>query len=71
MTAEELSLLHTLSKLPPECWMEVQHLINGQVVKAMKYQGFVRVTQLREQNRHVIQLTEAGRFYVRDGGAKE
>lgn len=65
MTEEEIGLLHTLSKMPDYAWAEFSHVVKYTCVETLKYKGFIRVTQLREQNRHVCQLTEAGRFYVR------
>ncbi len=74
MTEEEIGLLHTLSKMPERSWLEADTGA-GPGIEAwwwrLVYEGYIRqrfvsdVTKVGDRGAVIIQLTEAGRFYVR------
>lgn len=65
MTEEEIGLLHTLSKMPEKSWLEMEDLRDCAL--RLLDEGYIRnsVVPIPGRRANIIQLTEAGRFYVR------
>lgn len=72
MNEEEIGLLHTLSKMPDRSWLQVdigavpgERIWPGRLI----YEGYIRFATVNIEDPdgpcNVVQLTEAGRFYVR------
>lgn len=72
MNEEEIGLLHTLSKMPDRSWLQVD-IESATPAQAwcsrLICEGYIRIGKVVAQYPdipvHVVQLTEAGRFYVR------